>query len=71
MTSYVKAELNIKDKTIDVGINTPSKEAAMIMAVEIAIETVDNRADLNELIKILRKYYKIRKGEQNENKEAN
>lgn len=71
MKDYVKAEINIEKKSIDVDINAPSKEAAMLMAIEIALETIDNRADLNQFITMLRKYNKIRKGDNNENKEAN
>lgn len=47
--------------TINVDFNTTSKKAAMILLAMAAIETIDNRADYNEFLAIVKKVYKKRK----------
>lgn len=46
------------EKTVNVDFNTTSKKAAMILLAVSAMETIDNRADYNEFLAIVKKIYK-------------
>lgn len=46
------------EKTVNVDFNTASRRAAMILLSIAAMETIENRADYNEFLAIVKKVYK-------------
>lgn len=72
MIGYIKAEINEKAKAVDVDINTPTKHVALAIAAAIAAEIIDNRADYNQYMKMVKNVVKANeKRDSNETKEAN